>query len=114
MAYNEALADRILALLEDCPSLEQKKMFGGIAYMINGHMACGVSKDDLMLRLGPVGGPAALSEPHVLAMDFTGRPMASMVKITPEGYKTAAGLKKWIGKARAFAESEPTKVKKGK
>src|SRR5712672_1379605 len=74
MAYDQNLAERVRAILASEPSLSERKMFGGIAFMIEGHMCCGIVGHDLMLRLGPDGCDAALKRPHVRPMDFTGRP----------------------------------------
>lgn len=78
-------------------------MFGGIAYMVNGHMCCGVVKSDLMLRLGPAGAQAALREPHTRAMDFTGKPMKSMVYVEAAGVDSDDALESWIRLAVDFA-----------
>ncbi len=78
-------------------------MFGGVAYMVNGHMCCGVVKSDLMLRLGPAGAQAALREPHTRAMDFTGKPMKSMVYVEAAGVDSDDALESWIRLAVDFA-----------
>ena len=78
MAYDEKLADRVRDILEGDPGVSERKMFGGLAFMVDGHMACGIAGDDLMLRLGAEGAEAALQKPHVRPMDFTGRPMKGM------------------------------------
>ena len=85
MAYDEKLADRVRDILEGDPGVSERKMFGGLAFMVDGHMACGIAGDDLMLRLGAEGAEAALQKPHVRPMDFTGRPM------TGNGVRRAAG-----------------------
>jgi hypothetical protein len=108
MAYDEELADRVRALLEADPGFTERKMFGGIAFMLDGHMCCGVVGDDLMLRLGPEGADAALDRPHVRPMDFTGRPMSSMVYVAPEGSQRAA-LRGWVEAAAAYARTLPPK-----
>jgi TfoX/Sxy family transcriptional regulator of competence genes len=79
MAYNEQLAERLRAAVADLGvAVSERKMFGGLAFMLNGHMFTGIVGDDLMVRLGPDGADAALSRPHVREMDFTGRPMKGM------------------------------------
>ena len=108
MAYDEKLADRVRALLEAEPGFSERKMFGGIAFMLAGHMCCGVVAGDLMLRLGPDGADAALEHRHVRPMDFTGRPMSSMVFVEPAGLKRDA-LRSWVERAATFARSLPPK-----
>ncbi len=108
MAYDEKLADRVRALLEAEPGFSERKMFGGIAFMLDGHMCCGVVAGDLMLRLGPDGADAALEHRHVRPMDFTGRPMSSMVFVEPAGLKRDA-LRSWVEGAATFARSLPPK-----
>ena len=110
MAYDEELADRVRVLLADEPGLTERKMFGGLAFMLNGNMACGIVKDELMLRLGAEGADAAHDEPHVREMDFTGRPMTGMVYVEPAGLDDA-GLRRWVEQAAGFARSLPPKVK---
>jgi TfoX/Sxy family transcriptional regulator of competence genes len=110
VAYDEELADRVRVLLADEPGLTERKMFGGLAFTLNGNMACGIVKDELMLRLGAEGADAALDEPHVREMDFTGRPMTGMVYVEPAGLGDA-GLRRWVGQAAGFARSLPPKAK---
>lgn len=122
MAFDETLADRVREVLlrlsesgtlsAGKPHLEEKRMFGGVCFLLNGHMGCGIVGDRLMLRLGEEGASRALDEPHVVPMDFTGKPLKSMVYVEPEGIRTAAGLGKWVRRAAAFAASQPPKVKK--
>lgn len=90
----------------------EKKMFGGICFMVNGNMTCGIAKGDLMLRLGNDGATAALSERHVRPMDFTGRVMKSMIFVAPEGFESANDLDRWIERASAFAQSAEGSKKK--
>ena len=109
MPYDEPLAERIEALLGKRSGVTQKRMFGGLAFMLHGNMCCGVMKDRIMLRLGPEGVKAALNEPHTEPMDFTGKPMKSMVYVRPEGSESDADLEKWIEKAIRFARTLPPK-----
>jgi hypothetical protein len=85
MAYDEPLADRIRDALRSRPDVREQRMFGGLAFMIGGHMACGVTGERLMLRVGEEGAARALAEPHVRPMDFTGKPMRGMVFVEPAG-----------------------------
>jgi TfoX/Sxy family transcriptional regulator of competence genes len=75
MPYDEDLAARVRDSLRGTPGLTERTMFGGIAFMLNGHMFSGVINDDLVLRLGAEGADEALGKPHTRPMDFTGRPM---------------------------------------
>ena len=85
-------------------------MFGGIAFIVGGHMACGIVGDDLMLRLGEEGADAALDRPHVRPMDFTGKPMSTMVFVEPAGVETDEELAGWIKQALAYARTLPPKT----
>jgi len=111
MAYDEGAAQRIREILEDIQGITERKMFGGIAFMLYGNMCCGVLKEDLVLRLGEEGSNQALKEKHVRNMDFTGRPMKSMVYVSPEGYDDDDDLKKWVTRSVEFAQSLPKKKK---
>ncbi len=86
----------------------ERKMFGGLAFMLDGHMCCGIVGSDLMLRLGSEGADAALNRAHVRPMDFTGRPMASMVYVAQEGTRGVA-LRDWVEAAAAFVRTLPPK-----
>lgn len=108
MAYDEKLADRVRDILEDDPGVSERKMFGGLAFMVDGHMACGIAGAELMLRLGADGAEEALRRPHVRPMDFTGRPMTGMVFVEPPGIRGAA-LGRWVTAATTFAHSLPPK-----
>ena len=109
MAYDESLASRVLDLLEGQPDLEQKKMFGGISYMVRGHFCCGIVKDDLCVRVGPDVYDDALAQPHVREMDFTGRPMAGWVFVGPGALESDDDLGAWVGRGLSHALSLPPK-----
>jgi TfoX/Sxy family transcriptional regulator of competence genes len=109
MAYDEALADRIRAALPGEDGITERKMFGGLAFMVGGHMACGIVKDELMLRLGAEGADEALDQPYTRPMDFTGRPLTGMVFVSPAGLR-GASLGRWVGQAVTFARSLPPKA----
>ncbi len=109
MAYDEELAERARSMVASELIVGENAMFGGLAVMINGHMAFGVMKDSLMLRLDPDEDTAALGQPHVAPMDFTGRPMRSMVLVGPGGLDDAA-LRTWVARAATaieLAHAEP-------
>ena len=84
-------------------------MFGGIAFMLGGNMCCGVNGKDLMLRLGEEGAASALAERHARPMDFTGKPLKSMVYIGPAGTRADGDLRAWVGRAVKFARTLPAK-----
>lgn len=109
MAFDEAVAGRVREALAGAPDVVEKRMFGGIAFMVRGNMCCGVIGDRLMLRVGPKGYETALSRPHVKVMDFTGRPMKGMVYVEPSGFVSSRDLRMWIEKAMEFALSLPAK-----
>jgi TfoX/Sxy family transcriptional regulator of competence genes len=104
MAYDESLGERVREILLDEPGLSERKMFGGLAFMLDGHMCCGIVGDDLMLRLGAEGAEKALERADVRPMDFTGRPLTGMVYVAPEGLRGQA-LNHWLEQAAAFARS---------
>ena len=85
MAFYEPLAERIRQALARKKGVEEKKMFGGVGFLLNGNMLVGVWKDSLIVRLGPDEGEEALKEPHVKEFDITGRPMKGWVLVQPEG-----------------------------
>jgi TfoX N-terminal domain len=109
MAYDEALAARIRDILGGAEGVAERKMFGGIAFLINGNMACGVNRDDMIVRLEPEQTDAALAEPHVRLFDMTGRPMKGWVVVGPAGVADDADLRSWVGRGADFARSLPAK-----
>lgn len=113
MAYDEKLAARIRALLSDRDDVAERPMFGGLTFMLGGHMCCGVNRDELIVRLDPAEEEAALGRAHARPMDFTGRPMRGFVAVRPEGLKGPA-LKRWVGQAVAHAEALPPKQPAGR
>ena len=109
MAYDEKLAKRIRKLIAGNERITERKMFGGIAFMLNGNMFCGVIKDDLMVRVGPDAHEDALAKPYARPMDFANRPMKGMVFVEPDGLNEPA-LGHWVTEAAAFVGSLPAKV----
>ncbi len=105
MAYDEALAERVREQMGGLLGYDEKKMFGGVGFMLRGNMACGVNGADLIIRVGPEGYERALAEPHTKLFDMTGRPMRGWVVILAEGYDTDADLHKWVQRGVAFALS---------
>lgn len=116
MAYDEDLAARIrMALLADERETEERKMFGGLCFMYKGHMIAGVAGDDdageLMLRCGEARAAEGLNDPNARIMDFTGRPIKSMLIISNEGVKGDSDLMRWLALALDFIDTEPPKKK---
>lgn len=118
MAYDEALAARIRQALDEWSGVAEKKMFGGVAFMLHGKMFCGVVKDDLMVRVGPEQHESSLAQPHVRPMDFTGRPMKGFLYVAPAGTRTVKEVAKWIQRGADFAASlegeKPKRARKRK
>lgn len=111
MSYDEHLADRIRSVLEVRDDVSERKMFGGIAFMIGDNMAVGIVGSDLMVRVGPEAWEKALSLPHARPMDFTGRPMTGFVYVAPKGMATDTSLRQWIDRGLAFVATLPAKKK---
>src|SRR6516164_4612662 len=109
MAFDESLAARIRQHLARRKSVEEKKMFGGVGFLLNGNMLVGVWKDSLIVRLGPEEGDEALKEPHVKEFDITGRAMKGWVLVAPEGVDADEQLKGWIERAVKFVKTLPAK-----
>ena len=109
MAFDESLAARIRAALARKKNVEEKKMFGGICFLLNGNMLVGVWKDSLIARLGPEQGDEALLEPHVKVFDITGKPMKNWILVEPEGIEVDDQLKDWIQRAAKFVGKLPKK-----
>ena len=103
MAYDEGLAERIRDILGDRAGVAEKRMFGGIAFLVAGRMSVGVVQEKLMVRVGPEAYERVLREPHVRAMDFTGRPMTGFVYVDPAGYEADADLDRWVGLGVRYA-----------
>lgn len=109
MAYNEQLATRIRRALAGRGDLSERKMFGGLAFMLHGHMCVGVNADELMVRVGPDAYDTALRRKHVREMDFTGRALTGYVYVSADGVGTRATLMSWLSLCVAFADSLPPK-----
>jgi TfoX/Sxy family transcriptional regulator of competence genes len=108
VAYDEGLAVRARELLADLTDFDERKMFGGLAFMVNTHMACGIVGDDLMVRVGKDNHDAAITA-GATEMDFTGRTMRGMVIVPADGVRGDADLERWVVQAVDFARSEPPK-----
>ena len=111
MAYDEDLADRVRAAVPLGAEVTERKMFGGLAFLLNGHMFAGVVGSELMVRLGYQAAQQALERDHVREMDFTGRPMKNMIFVQPSGLRGPA-LRNWVTAAADHARSLPPKPPK--
>jgi TfoX/Sxy family transcriptional regulator of competence genes len=109
MAYDEGVAQRLREIFEDRKDITEKRMFGGIAFLLSGNMCCGVVGDTLMARVGPDRYEEALSRPHAREMDFTGRPMRGLVYVSPDGFESDSDLRSWVALSESFAVSLPAK-----
>ena len=109
VAYDEGLAQRIRETLAESDGTVEKKMFGGLAFMLHGNMCIGVSGDDLMVRVGPEAYAEALAQPHARQMDFTGKPLRGFVYVDPLGIESDEDLEAWIERGTRFARSLPAK-----
>jgi TfoX/Sxy family transcriptional regulator of competence genes len=106
--FDEELALRVRVALGPV-GVSERKMFGGLCFLVDGNMACGIVKDEVMVRVGPEAYEQALSLPHARPMDFTGRPMRGMVYVGRAGLRTNAGIKAWAERGARFARSLPAK-----
>lgn len=109
MAYSELLAQRVRDALAGQAGVTEKKMFGGIAFMLQGNMCCGVMKDELMVRVGPEAHAGAMAQPNTREFAMSGRPMPGWILVTPDGVATDEGLRDWVQRGVDFARSLPAK-----
>jgi TfoX/Sxy family transcriptional regulator of competence genes len=109
MAFNEQLAQRIRNILSDNPSLIEKKMFGGVGFLLFGNMICGVNQGDLIVRVGPDKHAEALSQPYTRVFDITGKPMSGWVLVSAEGCNSNEKLQKWVLLALDYVQTLPPK-----
>lgn len=109
MAYDEELATRIRTRMDDPLGVSERKMFGGVAFMVYGNMCVGIVGRDLMVRLGTDEYERALTEPFVRPMDFTGKPLKGFVYVDAEGIETNKQLDAWLDRALAFISTLPPK-----
>ncbi len=109
MSYDEKLAGRVREILGKRSGLTEKRMFGGLAFMLDNNMCCGVIKKDLVVRVGHDAYEEAVTRPHARPMDFTGKPLRSMVYVGPDGHRLDKSLRAWIARAIEFVETLPPK-----
>lgn len=109
MAFDEGLAERIRYALKDEPGVTEKKMFGGLCFLVSGNMCCGIVKDTLMVRVGPAQYEECIQLPHARVMDFTGKALKGMVYVDPEGIAEDKDFQLWIDHCRIFVKTLPPK-----
>jgi hypothetical protein len=105
MAYDEGLAQRVREIMEERPDFLEKKLFGGLCFLLGGNMACGIVRDELIVRVGPDAYEASLIRPHVRKFDLTGKAMRGWVMVSSEGYESDEDLLAWLQKGIAHAQS---------
>ena len=109
MAFDEGLAQRVREALADRPDVVEKRMFGGLAFMVRGHMTVGIREDDLMVRVGKDAYEDALSRPGAREMDFTGRALKGFVYVAPEGLESDDDLAGWVRRGVDHTNTLPEK-----
>lgn len=109
MAYDEGLAQRVREYLLERSNVYERKMFGGLCFMISGHMCCGIVGNKLMARVGPLSYEQLLKEEHAEEMNFTGKPMKGMLYVNPAGLQSDKNLQTWIERCLDFTLSLPPK-----
>jgi TfoX/Sxy family transcriptional regulator of competence genes len=109
MPYDQELADRVRIVIAAHGEVSERKMFGGVGFMLAGNMAVGVIGEELIVRLDPDDAETALAEPGVREFDFTGRPMKGWVYVGPEATGDDAALEGWVEAGAGFAASLPAK-----
>lgn len=109
MAFDEKLAERIRRQLGKRRGVIEKRMFGGLAFLLNGNLCCGVHGRELIVRIAPADTDRVLQQPHTHIFDFTGRPMKGWILVRPAGLATEATLRKWIQTGMKYAGSLPAK-----
>jgi TfoX/Sxy family transcriptional regulator of competence genes len=114
VAYNEELAQRIRGVLADRTDVEEKKMFGGLTFMVAGQMCCGVLKNDLIVRIEPAEFDALNAQPHVRPFDFSGRAMQDMVYVDNAALTDAELLRTWVRRGTDYVAAHPAAAKRRK
>jgi TfoX/Sxy family transcriptional regulator of competence genes len=114
VAYNEELAERVRAVLADRSDVEEKKMFGGLSFMVAGQLCCGVLKNDLIVRIEPAEFETLVAQPHVRPFDFSGRPMQGMVYMDNSGLADPEVLLTWLRRGTDYVAAHPAAAKRRK
>jgi len=107
MAFDEALAKRLRVRFRKVPKSSERRMFGGLCFLVSGRMCCGIVGRNLVVRVGPDGHDDALRYPHTRPMDFTGRPMRGFIYVGPPGLMTARSLSGWVERAIRYSRALP-------
>ena len=110
MAYDEDLANRLRELLADEAAVTEKRMFGGLAFLVHGHMCVAASHTGgLLARVDPDRNEEALAQPHAAPMEMRGRSMDGWIRVEPEGVATAGDLEPWVERSREYVRTLPPK-----
>lgn len=109
MPYDEALAAKVRETLSRRRHVSEKRMFGGLSFLIRGNMCCGIVGDELMVRVGPARYERALARRHVREMDFTGRPLTGYVYVARQGLRSTAAVQGWVEQGVTYARTLPPK-----
>jgi TfoX/Sxy family transcriptional regulator of competence genes len=109
MPYSESLARRVRDALQSTRGCSEKKMFGGVGFLLHGHMCVGIWQNSLIVRVGPDAYAEALAQPHVSEFDITGRPMKGWAMVEPDGLERDEQLRVWIDRSLAFVKKLPPK-----
>jgi len=112
MAFDRGLEERLYEHFSDRPDLTVRKMFGGLCFMLSGHMCCAIIGERLMARVGAINYIDALAKPYVTEMDFTGKPVKGLVYILPNGFESDSDLAYWVDVCIHFVDSLPPKLPK--
>lgn len=110
MTFSELTAIQIRSVMQDAPGLSERHMFGGVAFILEGNMCCGVINDNLVVRVGPEAYERTLREPYTRPMDFTGRPLPGFVYVEPDGFASGASLKEWVDRGIRFVRTLPPRI----
>jgi TfoX/Sxy family transcriptional regulator of competence genes len=105
--YSEELAQRVRVVLADRTDVEEKKMFGGLTFLVAGQMCCGVLKNDLVVRIDPSDFETVVAKPHVRPFDFSGRPMQGMVYVENAAVAEPEVLHAWVRRATDYVTVHP-------
>jgi TfoX/Sxy family transcriptional regulator of competence genes len=109
MSYDHEVAGRVRRLLSGRGDVAEKQMVGGLSFLVNGNMCCGVTGTALMIRVGTAGREQALGEPHVRPMEFAGRPLSGFVCVDPAGFAADDALARWVQRGLDFVSGLPAK-----
>jgi TfoX/Sxy family transcriptional regulator of competence genes len=105
MGYDAETADRVRRVLSVREDVVEKRMVGGLSFLVNGSMCCGVTGNALMVRVGPDAYESALAQPNVRPMEFAGRRLAAFVCVDPPGFRTEAALRSWVERGIALVST---------